>query len=61
MMQIHCLPSCQNFEPSNVARKQNSRGLRKTYSTGRETRPRGADSIEKIYRQGCQGGEEKKE
>jgi hypothetical protein len=32
MMQIRCLPSCQNFEPPNVARKQNSRGLRKTSS-----------------------------
>jgi len=31
-MQIRCLLSCQNFEPPNVARKQNSRGLRKTSS-----------------------------
>ena len=38
MMQIRCLPSCQNFEPPNVPSKQNSRGLRKTSSTGRATR-----------------------
>jgi len=27
MMQIRCLPSCQNFEPPNVPRKQNPRRL----------------------------------
>lgn len=32
MMQIRYLPTCQNFEAPNVARKQNSRGLRDTSS-----------------------------
>ena len=38
MMQIRCLPSCQNFEPPNVPSKQNPRCLRKTSSIGRAMR-----------------------
>ena len=41
MTQIHCLPSCQNFEPTNVPRKQNPR------------RPLHVGSLSRIHRQGA--------